>query len=69
MPDPRGGGGQKGHMPPPEATASHTLPPEKKTKKKSETSCKNWYECESNTCAFTECKNGRALVKYGTSAC
>ena len=63
VPDPRGG--KRGTCPPPEATASHTLPPEKKTKKKVKRHAKNWYKCESNTCAFTECKNGRALVKYG----
>ena len=28
VPDPGGGGGQKGHMPP-EAATRHTLPPEK----------------------------------------
>ena len=33
VPAPRGGGGKRGTCPP-EATASHTLPPEKKTKKK-----------------------------------
>ena len=57
-------GGAKGAHAPPEATASHTLPPEiflKNVKRHA----KNWYKCESNTCAFTECKNGRTLVKYG----
>ena len=73
VPDPRGGGGQKGHMPP-EGTTRHTLPQEKKlifdlmTPK---SSLKKWYQCELliliqyNTYAITECKNGRALVKHG----
>ena len=63
MPDPRGAKGAHAPPPPPpppEATASHTLPPEKKVKRHA----KNWYKCESNTCAFTECKNGRVLVEY-----
>ena len=61
MPDPRGG--KRGTCPP-EVTASHTLPPEKNLKNVKR-HAKNWYKCESNTCAFTECKNGRTLVKYG----
>ena len=55
MPDPRGG--KRGTCPP-EATPEKIL----KNVKRHAT---NWYKCESNTCAFTECKNGRTLVKYG----
>ena len=69
VPDPRGG--QKGHMPPPPPPPPpppkrpRVIPcPRKKTKKKV-IMLQYWYKCESNTCAFTECKNGRALVKYG----
>ena len=57
------GGGQKGHMPPRIDRESYLAPGKKMKNMKRH--AKNWYKCESNTCAFTECKNGRTLVKYG----
>ena len=62
-------GGAKGaHAPPPppppRSDRKSCLAPGKKTIKVKR-HAKNWYKCESNTCTFTECKNGRALVKYG----
>ena len=49
---------------PPRSDRESYLAPGKK-KKNVKCHAKNWYKCESNTCAFTECKNGRTLVKYG----
>ena len=56
-------GGQKGHMPPRSDRESYLAPGKKMKNVKRH--AKNWYKCESNTCPFTECKNGSTLVNYG----
>ena len=61
VPDPRGG--KRGTCP---TKRPRVIPcPRKFFLKNVKCHAKNWYKCESNTCAFTECKNGRTLVKYG----
>ena len=67
VPDPRGG--KRGTCPPPPPPPPRSdresyLAPGKNMKNVKR-HAKNWYKCESNTCTFTECKNGRTLVKYG----